>query len=78
MWQAQFATNFFGPINVTRAILPHMRERKQGTLVFMGSFGRWQGYPHAAPYVSGKAALSSKSKCDQLRSSRDLSIRSGC
>lgn len=29
--------NFFGVINVTNAFLPHMRERKSGTVVIMGS-----------------------------------------
>ena len=30
-------TNFVGPINVTNAVLPSMRERRDGTIVFVGS-----------------------------------------
>ncbi|XXG95546.1 hypothetical protein Hte_001810 [Hypoxylon texense] len=34
---AQFDTNVFGSIKVTRAVLPHLRERRSGTMVFIGS-----------------------------------------
>ncbi|KAI3614232.1 serine 3-dehydrogenase [Moniliophthora roreri] len=37
----QFNTNVFGAINVTRAFLPYMRERKTGTIIFSGSVGGW-------------------------------------
>jgi NAD(P)-dependent dehydrogenase (short-subunit alcohol dehydrogenase family) len=30
-------TNFIGPVNVTNAILPHMRQRREGTIVLIGS-----------------------------------------
>lgn len=30
-------TNFVGPMNITNAILPHMRMRRDGTIVFVGS-----------------------------------------
>jgi NAD(P)-dependent dehydrogenase (short-subunit alcohol dehydrogenase family) len=30
-------TNFVGPINVTNSLLPSMRERRDGTVVFVGS-----------------------------------------
>ena len=30
-------TNFFGSVNVTNAILPHMRGRREGYVVFIGS-----------------------------------------
>ncbi|KAL7624823.1 hypothetical protein AAE478_004037 [Parahypoxylon ruwenzoriense] len=39
----QFQANTFGPINVYRAILPHMREKRAGTLVTMGTMAAW--YP---------------------------------
>ena len=37
----QFNTNVFGTLNVTRAFLPHMRGRKSGTVVFIGSLLGW-------------------------------------
>jgi short-subunit dehydrogenase len=30
-------TNFIGPVNVTNAILPRMRQRREGTIVLVGS-----------------------------------------
>ena len=30
-------TNFVGPMNVTNAILPHMRTRRDGSIIFIGS-----------------------------------------
>ena len=30
-------TNFVGVINVTNAVLPHMRNRREGSVVFIGS-----------------------------------------
>lgn len=36
------STNVFGPLNVNRAFLPYMRERKSGTVVWIGSIGGWR------------------------------------
>ncbi|KAL0576111.1 hypothetical protein V5O48_005858 [Marasmius crinis-equi] len=51
------STNVFGALNVARAFLPYMRERKTGTIVFMGSLGGWRDAPNAGLYVSTKWAL---------------------
>ncbi|KAJ8085605.1 hypothetical protein PM082_004423 [Marasmius tenuissimus] len=53
----QFNTNVFGALNVTRAFLPYMRERKTGTVVFMGSLGGWSAGPSVGLYVTTKWAL---------------------
>ena len=44
----QFQTNVFGVLNVTNAVLPHMRERSSGTVIIVGSRTGW----HAAVPVS--------------------------
>ncbi|KZT05762.1 NAD-P-binding protein [Laetiporus sulphureus 93-53] len=55
---AQFQTNFFGVLNVTNAILPHMRSRKAGTVVLVGSRSIWQAnVPTAGFYIASKAAI---------------------
>ncbi|KAM5476005.1 hypothetical protein MauCBS54593_000688 [Microsporum audouinii] len=37
----QFQANTLGPMNVYRAILPHMRGKRSGTLVTIGSMAAW-------------------------------------
>ncbi|TGO81393.1 hypothetical protein BPOR_1175g00030 [Botrytis porri] len=46
-------TNQFGPVNLTRSILPHFHQRKAGTIIFMGS----QGEVGAGLYCMGKFGL---------------------
>lgn len=42
---------------LTRSILPHIREKKGGTIAFIGSIGGWAGDPGAGPYCATKFAL---------------------
>ncbi|KAJ3732227.1 NAD-P-binding protein [Lentinula guzmanii] len=54
----QFETNLFGPVEVVKAILPHMRSRRSGTIVFLGSRSVWIGEtPGLAHYSASKAAM---------------------
>lgn len=52
-----FATNVFGPINLTRAVLPHMRARGVGSIVFMSSLAAWLSVAAGGPYSASKCAL---------------------
>jgi NAD(P)-dependent dehydrogenase (short-subunit alcohol dehydrogenase family) len=54
---SSFETNVFGPIKVTRALLPHMRARKSGTLVFIGSLSGQVGHQFTGAYAGSKFAL---------------------
>lgn len=54
---AQFDTNVFGTIRVTRALLPHFRQRRSGTAVFIGSLSGWIGHPAVGAYAGSKFAL---------------------
>ncbi|KAG9030805.1 hypothetical protein FRB95_003497 [Tulasnella sp. JGI-2019a] len=53
----QYNVGVFGPLNVVRAFLPSMRERKSGTLIFFGSQGGWTGLPGCGLYCSTKSAI---------------------
>ena len=57
---SQFNTNLFGVINVTRAILPHFRDKKSGNILFLGSSGGIEGEPGAGGYCATKFALEGK------------------
>lgn len=53
----QFATNFFGVLEVCHAVVPHMRERRSGTIINVSSLAGRMGQPAVTPYVSSKWAL---------------------
>lgn len=53
----QFETNLFGIMNVTRAVLPHMRARKQGRIVNVGSAAGRMTLPLYSAYCATKWAL---------------------
>ena len=53
----QFSTNLFGPLNLTRALLPHFRSKRSGIFVFIGSICGWRGDPTIAAYCASKFAL---------------------
>jgi NAD(P)-dependent dehydrogenase (short-subunit alcohol dehydrogenase family) len=52
-----FETNFFGVARVTDAMLPGMRERRQGRVINVGSAAAWVGEPGEGFYSASKHAL---------------------
>lgn len=57
LWEQMFATNIFGPVALTKALLPSMREAGRGRIVLVSSQGGVRGMPATAPYSSVKGAL---------------------
>lgn len=56
--RAQFDTNVFGMINVTRAFLPHFRRQRSGVIANVSSTAAWQTAPSMGLYSASKAAAS--------------------
>ena len=52
-----FATNFFGPVDLIKQVLPQMRERRSGTIVNVSSIGAPRSNPASGYYTATKAAL---------------------
>ncbi|MEU2282528.1 SDR family NAD(P)-dependent oxidoreductase [Streptomyces sp. NPDC013178] len=53
----QFETNVIGVIRVVQAVLPHMRERRSGHILNVGSMGGHVSLPTMAVYCASKSAL---------------------
>jgi NAD(P)-dependent dehydrogenase (short-subunit alcohol dehydrogenase family) len=57
LWEQIFATNIFGPVALTKALLPSMREAGRGRIILVSSAGGVRGMPATAPYSAVKGAL---------------------
>jgi NAD(P)-dependent dehydrogenase (short-subunit alcohol dehydrogenase family) len=55
--QKQYAVNVFGLMDVTRAVLPQMRQQGSGTIINISSFGGQVGLPFGSLYNSSKFAV---------------------
>lgn len=56
-FRAQMETNFFGPLNVTRAVLPVMRTQRSGQVITVTSSAGLMGQEFCAAYAASKFAL---------------------
>jgi len=56
-FRAQIDTNLFGPLNVTRAVLPVMRAQRSGLVVTVSSVAGITGGEFTSAYVASKFAL---------------------
>ena len=52
-----FETNFFGPINVIKAVLPSMRAQNSGLIMNVTSIAGYMGLPFRGVYSASKGAL---------------------
>ena len=56
-FRAQMETNFFGPLNVTRAVLPLMRAQRSGHVITFSSTAGLVGQEFVAAYCASKFAV---------------------
>lgn len=52
-----FETNFFGPVNVIKAVLPQMRQQNSGLIINITSIAGYMGLPYRGVYSASKGAL---------------------
>lgn len=52
-----FETNFFGPLNVIKAVLPQMRNQNSGLIINITSIAGYMGLPYRGVYSASKGAL---------------------
>ena len=55
--ERQIATNLFGPMNVTRAVLPFMRKNTSGHIISISSTAALVGYELCSAYAASKFGL---------------------
>ncbi|MCB9370887.1 SDR family oxidoreductase [Candidatus Woesearchaeota archaeon] len=58
-WQQIFDVNVFGVQRMNRAVLPHMREKQQGLIIYVSSLLGRIVMPTYGPYTASKWALES-------------------
>ncbi|WP_372813419.1 SDR family oxidoreductase [Paenibacillus sp.] len=56
-FREQLETNFFGLVAVTKAVLPHMRERRSGCIVNVSSISGRSAFPGYSAYAASKFAV---------------------
>jgi NAD(P)-dependent dehydrogenase (short-subunit alcohol dehydrogenase family) len=55
--ERQFATNLYGPMNVTRAVLPVMRKARSGHIISISSLAGLVGFEFNTAYAASKFGL---------------------
>src|SRR5579862_2328060 len=70
-WIRTIEINLFGSVNLAQAVLPSMKERGRGKLLFFSGGGAAYGRPFFSSYSSSKAALVRFTEClgQELKSS---------
>lgn len=70
-WQAQYETNLLHVFRMSKAVLPHLVERRRGSIVNVSTVEAFRGIPHQAVYGAFKAAVAHFTKCLALDVARD-------
>ena len=57
VWEQIFTTNVFGPVKLTKRLLPGMRNAGRGRIVMISSAGAIRGMPAIGAYSAAKGAI---------------------
>ena len=57
VWEGIFTTNVFGPVKLTKKLLPAMRNAGRGRIVMVSSVGAIRGMPAIGAYSAAKGAV---------------------
>ncbi len=66
-WDLILAVNLRGVVNVTQAVMPHMKERRDGKIVNIASIAGRQGGPDVPAYHASKAGVISWTQSNALQ-----------
>jgi len=61
-YEEAMQVHYWGPLHAIQAVLPHMKQRKQGRIVNISSIGGKISVPHLLPYCGSKFALTGLSE----------------
>ena len=70
--ERQLAVNLFGPMNVTRAVLPVMRKQRSGHVVTISSSAGFAGFEYATAYAASKFG---RRRLDGIARARGRAVR---
>ena len=62
-YHAVMEVNYFGALNLSRAVLPYMKSQKKGKVIFTSSGVGVTGFVDISPYASSKGAIEALAKC---------------
>jgi 3-oxoacyl-[acyl-carrier protein] reductase len=65
-WEAVLGVTLTGTFRMTRAVLPHMIERRAGVVVNNASVLGWRAQPGQAHYAAAKAGVMALTRCSAL------------
>lgn len=57
IWDSQIDTNLKGAFFLTRALVPHMKEKRRGKIINVTSIAGVRGFPDSAAYCASKGGL---------------------
>ena len=63
VYRTVFDVNYFGALNLSKAVVPYMKEKKNGKVIFTSSGVGVMGFVNISPYASSKGAIESLAKC---------------